>query len=283
MKGLEIIIGFLGFALLLSCDPSGVKEKEIKNDEKPEVEVVKISKLDQDNKVSDTLRLDNGIVIRWFEHGNGEPLKRGSVYFIDYKVFLDNGEIVDGNHLLRKDSIPFPIGFQMQGIGWDLALAQLKAGDFAEIFIPSKFARGDKKIEGVIPANSNNTLKIRILNKMKPRRVVDGNKVWVFEENTKNKLLFDENEIITFHTMTSTPTNPIYANTYRTNQPFELKLADYGTVPGLKKALINAKSSDRMFIYVPSREAYGSRGYLDVVKPNEDLLFNVFVMDVVKK
>lgn len=283
MKGLKQTIVLFCAALLASCNPSGVKGTDAKDGKTPEVTVAKIPVLDQTKKVSDSLKMDNGIVIRWFEHGSGDPLKRGSVYFIDYKVFLDNGEVVDGNHLLRKDSIPFPMGFQMQGEGWDLALAELKVGDYVEVFLPSKLARGDKEIKGVIPANSNNTLKIRILNKMKPTREVDGSKVWVFEENKKNKLLFDDDEIITFHTMTSTPSNPRYANTYLSNQPFELKLEDYGTVPGLKKALINAKSSDRMFIYVPSREAYGNKGYLDVVKPNEDLLFNVFVMDVVKK
>lgn len=266
-----------------SCDPTVVgKDDEVKTSD---VEIVKpkVPVIDQDKKVSDSLKMDNGIVIRWFEHGEGEALKRGSVCFIDYKVKLDNGDVVDGNHLLNKDSIPFPVGFQMQGAGWDLALAEMKVGDFVEIFLPSKYARGEQEIKGIIPANSNNTLKLRVLNTMEPTRSIDGNKVWVFEENKKNKLLFDDDEIITFHTMNSTPSNPRYTNTFVKNNPFQLSLEDYGTVPGLKKALINAKSSDRMFIYVPSREAYGSKGYLDVVKPNEDILFNVMVMDVVKK
>lgn len=283
MKGLILFFGMTCTIALASCDPAVVdsaKKGEVEPD--PIVEV-KIPEIDQEKKVADTLKMNNGIVLRWFEHGSGKELNRGSVYYIDYKVMLDNGEVVDGNHLLLKDSIPFPMGFQMQGEGWDLALEQMKVGDFVEVYLPSKYARGEKEIKGVIPANSNNTLKIRILSKMKPTRSIDGNKVWVFEENKENKLLFDENEIITFHTMTSSPSNRNYVNTYSTNRPFELKLEDYGTVPGLKKALINAKSSDRMFVYVPSAEAYGSKGYQDVVKPNEDLLFNVFVMDVVKK
>ncbi len=283
MKGLKLIVAMCGLVAFSSCDPVVVDIKDTKDDNDTKIVVEKVPVLDQKKKASDTLNMDNGIVIRWFEHGSGESLERGSVYFIDYKVMLDNGEVVDGNHLLKKDSIPFPMGFQMQGKGWDLALTEMNVGDFVEIFLPSKFARGEKEIKGVIPANSNNTVKIRVLNKMKPTRSIDGNKAWVFEENKENKLLFDENEIITFHTMTSTPSNPRYTNTYQTNNPFELKLEDYGTVPGLKKALINAKSSDRMFIYVPSPEAYGNKGYLDVVKPNEDLLFNVMVMDVVKK
>jgi len=69
-------------------------------------------------------------------------------------------------------------------------------------------------------------------------------------------------------------------NIYRNNQPFSVIFGEPGLVPGLKKALINAKKSDRMFILIPSSEAYGSKGYLDLVKPNEDLLYNVLVMNV---
>ncbi|PIE87495.1 MAG: hypothetical protein CSA03_00085 [Bacteroidetes bacterium] len=283
---LRLTTSFAVLAMLListSCDSTVVEKDEEPVLERPEVVEVEVAKIDQENNVSDTLNLDNGIVIRWFEHGEGESLDRGEVFYIDYRVQLEDGSIVDGNHLLKKDSIPFPIGFQMQGKGWDSAIAQLKVGDFVEFFLPSKLARGEKEIEGLIPANSNNIVKLRILSKMKPTRTVDGNKVWVFEESKKSKLKFDEEEMITFHTITSSSSNPMYTNTFAKNQPFELRLEDYGTVPGLKKALINAKSSDRMFIYVPSREAYGSKGYLDVVKPNEDLLYNVMVMDVVKK
>ncbi len=277
----KVVLGLTVCATLISCDPT-VEKSGGKNDAKNS-EKGYVSPLDKNIAVADSIKTPEGIVIRWFKHGKGSVLKRGEVYFIDYKVFLDNGQIIDGNHLLKKDSIPFPIGFQMQGSGWDLALSKLRSGDYAEIYLPSKYARGDKEIKGLIPANSNNRIKIHVLGKMKPTRTVEGNKVWLFEENKENKLLFDENESITFHTMTSTPSNPRYVNTFSKNEPFQMRLADYGTIPGLKKALINAKTSDRMYIYVPSTQAYGSNGYLDVVKPNEDLLFNVMVMEVSKK
>jgi hypothetical protein len=34
---------------------------------------------------------------------------------------------------------------------------------------------------------------------------------------------------------------------------------------------------------VPAADAYGDKGYIDIVKPNEDLFYNIFVMDVLKK
>ena len=60
-------------------------------------------------------------------------------------------------------------------------------------------------------------------------------------------------------------------------------MTDNGIIPGLKKALINAKKGDRMLVVVPSSEAYGAKGSEGFVKPNEDLMYNILVMDVVDK
>jgi len=168
----------------------------------------------------------------------------------------------------------------MQTEGWDFALEQMKVGDFARIKIPAKLARGEKGIKGLVPPNADNYLAIRILSKKAPTRNADGNKVWIFEESQKSKLKFNENTKVVFHAMASSPSSPMYFNSYRSNVPFELKLEDNGVVPGLKKALINAKKGDRMFVLVKSEDAYGSKGYIDIVKPNEDLFFNILVMDI---
>ncbi len=246
--------------------------------------------IDSEQTVEDDKKLNNGITIKWFEHGEGEKLTSGDLVQIDYKVQLEDGKVVDGNHLLTDpktgksmESMPFMIGFGMQTEGWDIALKELRVGDFAEIFIPSELARGEKGIKDLIPPNADNVLRIRILEKTKPTREVDGNKVWVFEENSANTIKFNESNEIEFHTIVSTESSPMYVNTFRDNAPFRLRLEDGGTVPGLKKALINAKKSDRMFVLVPSEEAYGSSGYQDVVKPNEDILYNILVMNVSDK
>jgi len=280
----KLVVAFVGLSFaLMSCDTSGVKKEKVDTTDKPdEKRTYQASDLDQERAVADEKKMDNGIIIRWFEHGSGEKVKDGELIEIDYKVLLKDRTVVDGNHLLKKESMPFMVGFNMQTKGWDIALRELKVGDFAEIIIPSDLARGSKGIEGLIPPNADNILKIKILKKKNPTRSVDGNKVWVFEENANNKIKFDEGREIEFHCMTSTPTNAFYVNTYRMNEPFKMRLEDSGLVPGLKKALINAKKSDRMFVLVPASEAYGTKGYLDIVKPNEDLFYNILVMDVRK-
>lgn len=270
---------------LFACKPSAVKDDVDKGSERKPTETHhtmndEVSELDQEKEVKDDVELDNGIKIKWFEHGEGEKLGYGEMVGIDYKVSLEDGKIVDGNHLLNKDQMPFMIGFQMQTKGWDIALQELKVGDFAEIYIPSDLARGEKGITGLIPPNSVNILRIRILERMKPDRVVDGNKVWLFEESPKEEVKFEDGKQIEFHCMASSPSSPFFVNTFRDAKPFNLNLEDYGVVPGLKKALINAKKSDRMLVFVPSVEAYKTKGYQDIVKPNEDLIYNVLVMNV---
>jgi FKBP-type peptidyl-prolyl cis-trans isomerase len=241
-----------------------------------------VNKIDRAYKTVDQIKLENGIEIKWFVHGNGDKLELGDVVSIDYKVYLMDSSIVDGNHLLQKESMPFMIGFNMQTEGWDIALKELKVGDFAEIYIPSNLARGEKGIEGLIPANADNILKIRILDVVAPTKETDGNKVWLLEENTTNTEAFNKDNEIEFHCMVSTPTNPLYVNTFRSNNTFKLRYGDRGTVPGLKKSLINAKKSDRFFVLVPASEGYGAKGYQDIVKPNEYLFYNILVMNVIE-
>ena len=287
MNKILIVVAIL---LLISCKPQGVKNDKSEKDqtgnsteitENKSQSEQEVNVLDENQKIVDEKTLDNGIIIQWIEHGDGEDVIDGEVYKLDYKVYLEDKQVIDGNHLLNKPYIPFLVGMNMQTPGWDIALNELKVGDFVEVFIPSELARGEKEVKGLFPANSNNILRVRILGKMEPTRVVDGNKVWVFEENPNNKVLFDEMKKITFHAMVSTKSNPLYINTYRENKPFEMKLEDHGLVPGLKKSLINTKKSDRMLVLVKSEDAYGDKGLLDLVKPNEDVFYNILVMDVV--
>lgn len=272
----QLIYFIIGLFVLNACttDSSG---KIVKKDKEQ-----KTNEIDADKAVIDKLKLDNGLVVYWFERGNGAQLKDGDLVEIDYKVKLKDGTVVDGNHLLKRKTLPFLLGFNLQTKGWDIALRELRVGDYVKVLIPSKLARGDKGIEGLIPPNADNLLFIKIVSLIKPNRSVDGTNVWLLEENKDNKLKFNDKNRIIFHAMASTPSTPTFVNTFRSNQPFSFKLSDHGLVPGLTKALINAKKFDRMYIVVPSKEAYGKAGYLDIVRPDEPVFYNVLVMDVTK-
>lgn len=271
-------------AALAACSTEGVK-----TDKQP---AAKTKKQDSDDRLTAEKLLEpkktivakkeypSGVRIQWFEKGNGAALEEGRVYEINYKVTLLNGEVIDGNHLLRRDMLPFLVGFQMQGKGWDMAMTEMNVGDFAEIYLPANLCRGKKGIKGVVPPNSPNVIFLRIGKEIKPTRIVDGTKVWLLEEQADNKNVIGDRSAVSLHYFVGAKSNPRYDNSYQRNQPFRFHMDDYGLVPGLRKALLNAKLYDKLWIVVPSSQAYGSKGYLDLVDPNESMFYDVFVNEV---
>lgn len=282
------ITAILGISLLIfSCNTEGIKKdplnqnEVIKKNKYHKVQIVSSAKESlKPKKILTAVEDKTGIEIKWFEQGKGANLADGEVVKINYDVRLNDGTLVDGNELLKRDWLPFIIGYGMQTRGWDIAFKKLKVGDFVEIVLPSEMARGKAGVKGLIPPNAINIIHVRVLGKISPTRVIDGTKVWLLEENQSNKFRAKEENIVEFHYMVGTQSNPKYDISYRRNQPYTLKFSDFGIIKGLKKALISAKRADKIWILVPPSEAYGDRGLIDLVKPGESLFYDIFVTDV---
>ncbi len=263
--------------LLIACKTEGKKVSDSLMEEKSSVDTI-----DLKLPIQKEIHLDNGIEIKWLDEGNGAQVQDGHVYNIDYRVRLEDSTIIDGVHLLRKPFIPYLVGFNMQPEGWDITMRNLKIGDFINARVPSRFLRGEHEAKGLVPKHADNFINIRVINEVKPTRIIDGVKVWVMVEAKAKTPVFGEDNEIEFFTMISTKTNPLYFNSFATGKPFRARLTDNGVIPGLKKALISAKKGDRLLILVPSSQAYGNKGLQDLVKPNEDIFFNLYVNDVIE-
>lgn len=282
MKNLKYIV----IGLVISACTSGVEKVE----NKPASPTTRDAKdglseaerlIEPKKQLADKKSFPNGIQIQWFEKSEGEPIKEGAVYEINFKTKLQNGEVVDGNYKLQRDMLPFLVGYGQQTPGFDLAIKELRVGDFVEIFIPGALARGKKGIPGIIPPNAPNIVLLRVGKEIKPTKVVDGVKVWKLEENREmTDAKVGESSNLAIHYFVGTKSNPRYDNSYQRNTPFAFGMKDASLIPGLRKAMLNTKMYDKLYILVPAKEAYGSRGYVDLVKPNEDLFYDIIVMDV---
>jgi len=271
--------------ILASCGTSGVepakKDKSLSRQPKQEEVLTAEMLLEPKKTIVEKKEFPNGLKIQWFEKGTGEALSEGEVYEVNFKVKLTNGEIVDGNHLLKKDMIPFLVGYGMQTKGWDIAMKEMHVGDFAEVFIPANLARGAVGVPGVIPPNSPNIIFLRVGKKIAPSRIVEGTKIWLLEERPENKdSIIGEKSDVAFHYFVGTKSNPKYDNSYKRKVPFEFNMDNFGLVPGLRKALLTAKTYDKLWILVPPSQAYGSKGYVDVVKPGESMFYDIIIMSV---
>lgn len=283
---MKLVIGGLLLGLLLAaCDTHGVETDETQKADDTRAPVVELSEAEQQiepkSTVVDSKTFPNGIKIQWFEKGTGAHLVDGSVYELNFKVKLTNGTVVDGNHKLNREMLPFLVGYQMQTKGMDMALKELREGDFVEIYVPGNLARGAKGIPGLIPPNAPNIIMLRVGKEVNPTKIVDGVKVWRLEENKKrvNATIGDDSQV-SMHYFVGTVSNPRYDNSYQRGQPFSIGMKDASLVPGLRKGLSGMKLFDKLWILVPADQAYGSTGIVDLVKPNETIFYDVIVMDV---
>jgi len=277
--------------LLTSCDikgveSTGVKEKVVSETEALVQEVkVKNDSASKPKEVvidlaSDTLKLENGITITYFKKGKGKQLKKDDVIMIDYRAKLEDGTVYDGNHLVKKQSIPFIVDWNQQTPGWDIALKELRVGDDVDIFLPAKYARGKNGIKGIVPPNANNIISMRIVEKVKPSVEIDGVKVWKYDELKEPGDSIKKNDEVLINYWVSSESKPRYDNSYQRGKSFKLKIGDGNIVPGLHKALRFAREGDRLMILIPAKEAYGNEGLIEMVKPGEDIFYDVQVAKV---
>jgi FKBP-type peptidyl-prolyl cis-trans isomerase len=270
--------------LVFSCSTNGVEkpaEDRPANAEEPQASADYEKQIAPKAAAVEEKSYPNGLKIKWYEKGTGAMLEEGHAYEINYKVKLQNGEVVDGNHLLKRATLPFMVGYGMQTKGWDLAMKELKSGDFAEIYIPGNLARGPKGIPGLIPPNAPNIVYIRIGKEIRPTRMAGKNKVWVLEQKPgETDTIVGENSQVTIHYFVGTRSNPKYDNSWMRERPVTFGMKDNGIMPGLKKAMLGSKIYDKMWILIDPEDAYGSAGFLDRVKANEAVFYDLFVVGV---
>lgn len=285
------LINFCGVLVLLySCDLSGVQKNNLNTDLVDslifdgriieELDSFKIMSNELDTVAVGLMVLDNGIRIKWFERGSGAEVKRNDLIAIDYRNQLEDGTVYDGNHLIKKTFIPFFVGWNQQTIGWDIALTELRVGDEVEIFIPAKLARGEIGIPGVVPPNANNILLLKVVDKLEPDFTDDNIRGWIVDKIKEGRKEITFESTVSIHYWVSSETKPRYDNSYKRKLPFDLKMGDGNIVPGLYKALLKGRKGDKMMIHIPSVEAYGTSGLPGLVPKNEDIFYDLIVLDV---
>jgi FKBP-type peptidyl-prolyl cis-trans isomerase len=261
---------FALFPMIYACNFSGVENDESAVNITDDVEqIIEIAK--------DSIVFDNGIVIRYFEHGEGDSLSIGDVVKIDYSCRLKDGKVFDSNDKIGTP-IPFMVGWRMQTKGWDLAFEKLRVGDDVEIFIPSGLARGKSGIPGSVPPDADNWLRVKVVENVKENFSNDGVKVFVFERNPGSQKLKigDEVEI---EYIAYAESKPRYSSSFQNGAPFPFKLGSGSNLPGLNMGMEFAHYGDLLWIYIPSQHAFGKKGSVDNVKPNEAVLFDILVSE----
>jgi FKBP-type peptidyl-prolyl cis-trans isomerase len=275
------------FLTLVGCNLSGVDQQEdesykIQTTDSSVDSLVVTENLEiKEATPSDTLFLESGIYIAYIRRGEGKQLKEDDVVMMDYKSALLDGKVFDTNEKFGKP-IPFMIGWGLQTSGWDIALPYLKEGDEVKVFLPAKYARGEKGIPDVVPPNSDNLLSLKIHKILPVDYTDDGVEIWVINRG-KEQVNLKEGDEVYIDYFAHAKTNPRYDNSFKNGEPYQIKVGGKNNLPGLNKGLSKAKLSDKLWVRIPSKHAFGSKGNQDLVKPNETVFFDLRVLKIIEE
>jgi len=220
----------------------------------------------------------SGIVIDWIEKTKGRSLKRGELLMLEYRLSLPDGKIIDGNNRMKMPYLPFVLGFNIQNKGWDEALSLMHIGELAQIKIPANLAYGKKGLGDLIPPNTENWLFVKIHGVVSPSKQENGVKTWELRSGTEHEI--EKVSKVKFHMIASTESKANIFNTYTSNFPVTYTPGQRNYPIGLRSVLNNAKIGQQIFVVLDPNMAYGLDGYMDLVKPNESVFYNLKILEI---
>ena len=239
---------------------------------------VNVKEISNEFNFIDHLKTKSGISIDWIKKSNARKPKKGDLLMLEYRLSLPDGKIIDGNNRMKMPYLPFVLGYNMQNKGWDEALSYMAIGDLAQVKIPAYLAYGKKGLGTLIPPNSENWLFVKLHGIVSPSMDSLGIKTWELRSGKPSEV--DKISKVKFHMIASTESKPNVFNTYTSNFPVTYTPGQRNYPKGLRKVLNNAKIGQHLFIVLDSEVAFGSEGYLDLIRPNEEVFYNLKILEV---
>jgi len=283
------------FFIFSSCTLDGVNNDKdsfdldssfIKNNLIPETEnnntapQLKIDTLNSGEANSMVWNGDGGLRIEWDKKGKGGKIQLHDVVMVNYDARVARGDVYDSNSEIGQP-VALKTGIGQLIEGWEKGLLQMSSGDVGRIMIPSKMGYGEDGLLGVVPQSADIIVEIEIISIVTPIELQEGVKVYKYQSVSEGAYP-QKNQTITFDYFTfKTGTKPgLYDNSYEKGVPFNFKFENDNVVDGLHIGFSQIRANEKAFIYIPSNLAYGSKGLVDIVPPNTDIIFDVRVESI---
>ena len=223
---------------------------------------------------------DGGLRIEWDKKGTGSKIQLHDVVMVNYDARVARGDVYDSNSEIGQP-VALKTGIGQLIEGWEKGLLQMSSGDVGRMMIPSKMGYGEEGLLGVVPQNADIIVEIEITSIIQPIELKEGVKVYKYQYVAEG-IYPQKNQTITFDYFTfKTGSNPgLYDNSYEKGVPFSFKFENDNVVDGLHIGFSLIRANEKAFIYIPSKLAYGSKGLVDIVPPNTDIVFDVRVESI---
>ncbi len=288
------ILNFLLISIsisLVSCDMTGVdgENGEVDNDliventpdESDSVEVIGDHEFINDtiNGIPNDMvyQRDDGLRIEWTKKNPDKPIELNDVVMVNYEARVGGGEIYDSNKEVG-DPVPIKSNIGMMIKGWEEGLLLMNVGDKGRIMIPYTLGYGENGYSTIVPPYADIIVEIEIVSRIEPIVLEEGVKVYKWKSVSEGAKPV-KNQFITFDYFAykKGEKGGMYDNSYQNQAPFQFKFKNANVIDGLHQGMSVMKAGESAFIEIPSKLAYGSKGLLDLVPSNTDVVYDVRV------
>lgn len=282
-------IPFLILFVLVGCQLEGVEEADQDhpnitiNDGTDSVETEEVLMLEdsingQANEM--VLQKEDGLRIEWDIKKTEKKVALNDVVMVNYTARVAAGEVYDSNKELG-DPVPLKTNIGMMIAGWEAGLLEMHEGDKGRIMIPAAQAYGEDGYLTVVPPKADIIVDIEVVSIVKPIVLERGVKVYKWKTTPAGKNP-TKNQLITFDYFAYKMGKEagLYDNSYQNEAPFSFKFENAGVVDGLHIGMQVMKEGENAFIEIPAKVAYGSKGLIDHVPSNTDIVYDVRIESI---
>jgi FKBP-type peptidyl-prolyl cis-trans isomerase len=254
---------------------------DISNSEIPFVNNIKINENDlEKKKPGNEIRvLENGIKLTYHRKGSGEIPVSGDVVQFDFEKKVSGGKVFDASRKTGKP-VAVMLGLEIIPDYWQKVIETLHVGDSVTISVPSELAYGQKGLPGLVPPNSDIEIEMNLLRTVKPVKLEQGGSVFRFFENTDSRVKADTGNTVVISYFAFYSNGKMFDASAKNSAPFTFRLGQANMMKGVQDAFSILGKGDWAYIYIPSERGYGKKGLMNMVPPNQDLVYMVEVVDI---
>lgn len=225
---------------------------------------------------------ENGLRIEWTTKNTDLPINLNDVIMVNYKARVASGEQYDSNDEVGEP-VPLKTNIGMMVKGLEMGLLKMNIGDKGRILIPAALGYGENGYSTIVPPDADLIFDIEIVRRIEPIVLEEGVKVYTWKK-VKNSVPITKNQLITFDyfAYTKGDKGKMYDNSYKKSEPFSFHLENDNVIDGLHQGMGVLHQGENAFIEIPSKLAYGSKGLVDLVPKNTDIVYDVRVSRVDK-
>ena len=234
----------------------------------------------------------SGVKYILLEEGEGIPLDDGMHVELHYMAFLDDpDQQMFDNSYDRGEPLRFILGRGMVIAGWDEALAELRVGDKARMWVPHQLAYGERG-RGPVPPETDVMFEVDILYAGEPGvpqpfptqgrdtlHTESGMQLIIVEEGTGDPP--GPGSILTVHYSAYLEDGSLFDSSVQRSEPIHFVLGSGQVLQGLDEAFTYLREGSKARLIIPPHLAYGEPG-TDTVPANESLVFDVELIQIRK-